>query len=41
MRQFRVKFHAQRVFDARDVLDAARQPEAFGATDIAEVTRPG
>jgi transposase-like protein len=38
-RHFRVRFQAQRVFDARDVLDAARQAEALGATDIVEVTR--
>src|SRR5262245_55152749 len=31
-RQFRVRFQAQRVFDARDVLDAVRQAESLGAT---------
>jgi hypothetical protein len=38
-RQFRVRFQAQRDFDARDVLDAVRQAEALGATDIVDVRR--
>jgi hypothetical protein len=37
--QFRVAFQVERVFEARDVRDAVRQAEAFGATEIVQVAR--
>jgi hypothetical protein len=37
--QFRVRFKAQRVFDARDIRDALRQAAVLGATEIVEVWR--
>ena len=38
-RQFRVRFEGQRVFEARDIRDALRQAEAFGASSIVEIAR--
>jgi transposase-like protein len=38
-RQFRIRYRAERVFEARNVQDALRQAESLGATDITEVVR--
>jgi hypothetical protein len=37
--RFRVRFQAERVFEATDVRDALRQAETLGATEITAVAR--
>jgi hypothetical protein len=36
---YRIAFHAERVFEAASIRDAIRQAEAAGATDIASIAR--
>jgi hypothetical protein len=36
---YRIEFHAERVFEAPSIWDAIRQAQAAGATDIASIAR--
>jgi transposase-like protein len=37
--RFRIRFEGERVFEAKDIQDALRQAESFGATEITAVAR--